>query len=202
MTTRRNGVRQEEKVTIHAHVQVQPLDDENHQSDWELHEQSLQKDEWLGMCERSEPLQSLPHPGDVDDSAYEEKRGVEWGESGGAAGWGWKIHGTWIVRQAIKRAHHVQCYKGWLGWGWWVVGNWMLAIGMNGCTRWGTVHMTGNTRWISPIPAHVTEVTGRRHPVFMWFSTLTTWSNGGKCGIMWVMINPNPRYNSGCADSQ
>ena len=115
---------------------------------------------------------------------------------------GGRTDGTWIVRQVIRRAHHVQCYKGWLGWGWWVVGNWMLAIGMKGCTRWGTVHMTGNIRWISPIPAHVTEVTGRRHPVFMWFSTLTTWSNGGKCGIMWVMINPNPRYNSGCADSQ
>ena len=26
------------------------------------------------MCERSEPFQSLPHPGDVDDSAYEEER--------------------------------------------------------------------------------------------------------------------------------
>lgn len=200
MTTRRNGVRQEEKVAFHAHVEVQPLD-ENHQSDWELHEQSLQKDEWIGMCERSESLQSLPHPGDVDDSAYEEKRGVEWGESGRAAGRGWKTHGTWIVRQVIRRAHHVQCYKGWylvrlvsseeLD-----VGNW------NGCTRWGTVHMTGNTRWISPIPAPVIEVIGRRHPVFMSFSTLTTWSNGGKCGSMWVMISPNPRYNSGCADNQ
>ena len=65
------------------------------------------------MCERSESLQSLPHLGDVDDSAYEEKRGVEWGESGRAAGRGWKTHGTWIVRQVIRRAHHVQCYKEW-----------------------------------------------------------------------------------------
>ena len=26
---------------------------------------------------------------------------------------GGKTHGTWIVRQVIMRAHHVQCYKGW-----------------------------------------------------------------------------------------
>ena len=115
---------------------------------------------------------------------------------------GGRTDGTWIVRHVIMRAHHVQCYKGWLGWGWWVVGNWKWEIGMRGCTRWGTVHMTGNTRWISPIPAPVIEVIGRRHPVFMSFSTLTTWSNGGKCGSMWVMISPNPRYNSGCADNQ
>lgn len=42
-----------------------------------------------------------------------KRREVEWGESGGAAGRGWKTHGTWIVRQVIRRAHHVQCYKGW-----------------------------------------------------------------------------------------
>ena len=74
-------------MVVHAHVAVQPPDGQNHESDRELHEQSLQKDEWLGMCERSESLQSLSHPSDLDDSTDEEKKGcVEWWESSGSCG--------------------------------------------------------------------------------------------------------------------
>ena len=47
----------------------------------------VKEDVWVGMCERSESLQSLPHPGDLDDSTDEEKKGcVEWWESSGSCG--------------------------------------------------------------------------------------------------------------------